>query len=312
MMIKLWEILSGLFRIGKFFGIFVIIFFLILVALILWSKSKIASEKTIIPTGETATPTATADLTINLVSIDPGTGTARIKLTLNVNAKESLSYYEMGVRSGTAADLLDYQTITMNCSRIEVGEKRGCSPKDDIVVKIGEAQSATYPFDEYRIKLNFDIFQIDYDGNPHQLKSLKRTFLPSDTKINRYASKPELDFISTEDEKNTSIDVKLARPWHFRLLLFAIMLSIPTALVSSIFVQFSSAERELEALILNVTIFLGVPGIRGFLVPPELGYALWVDFPLLVSVILTFVGTGIFFWEHWKSNKRDPSTGQGS
>ena len=284
-----------------------------LAILISWSKAEIASEETITPStptpeGSTETNILTNTLIINLVSIDPGTGTARIKLTLK--APQESSRYEMGFRSSTNGNFLDYQTASMNCSRIVVGEKKICSPQDDIVIKIGETQSGTYPFDTYLIEFHFDVFPIlDNNEAGNNLKSFERTFRPSDTKINRYVSKLE-----QLDSDNASIKVTLARPRHFYLLLLLIILSIPLALVLSIIVQLSSAQRELEALILNVTIFIGIPGIRGFLVPPELGYALWVDIPLLVSILLAFGGIGIFFYEYWKqqTDRNNQSTGQGS
>jgi hypothetical protein len=272
---------------------------LVMAILLIWSKAEIASERKI--EGDTADH----HLIINLASIDPGTGTARIKLTLK--APPEASSYEMGVRSGPTDNPLDYQTATMTCSRIVASGKKTCSLEDDIVIRIGETQSGTYPFDTYLIKFYFDVF----DHNDTKLDSFERTFRPGDTKINRYVSEPKSIDI---DNDNASIDVTLARPLHFYLLLMAIMVLIPGALVLSIIVQLSSAERELEALILNITIFIGIPGIRGFLVPPELGYALWVDIPLLVSILLAFGGIGIFFYEYWnqQTGRNNQSTGQGS
>lgn len=281
---------------------------LVMAILLIWSKAEIASEETIQITE------ADHHLIINLASIDPGTGTARIKLTLK--APPEASRYEIGVRSGPADDPLDYQTATMTCSRIVAGEKgtgskKTCSLEDDIVIKIGETQSGTYPFDTYLINFYFDVFDITDEEASSRVITLTRTFRPGDTKINRYVSEPK----SIDDDNNAaSINVELARPLHFYLLLGAIMVLIPGALVLSIIVQISSRERELEALILNVTIFIGIPGIRGFLVPPELGYALWVDIPLLVSILLAFGGIGIFFYEYWKqqTGSNNQSTGQGS
>jgi hypothetical protein len=272
---------------------------LVMAILLIWSKAEIASEKTIPGDKE-------HHLIINLASIDPGTGTARIKLTLK--APSGSSSYEMGVMSGSADNPLDYQTATMNCSRIVASDKKTCSLEDDIVIKIDETQSGTYPFDTYLIEFYFDVFDIT-DSNNTKLDSFERTFRPGDTKINRYVWEPK-----SIDDDAASIKVKLARPLHFYLLLVAIMVLIPGALVLSIIVQISSRERDLEALILNITIFIGIPGIRGFLVPPELGYALWVDIPLLVSILLAFGGIAIFFYEYWKqqTGRNNQSTGQGS
>lgn len=243
-------------------------------------------------------------LKVDIVSIDPSNSTANLDFQLAVETTEATSdNIVLAIMSvytkPTTLTLVDYQDITLTKSETVYIEKHRFYPKDNVTVKVKVHSQGIYPFDTYLDTFCFYMLQ---EGTETLTPSLG--FSTSEKRINIYSSSAQTIPI----ERYTCLAVSLRRPGFSILLSLVAPILLVLVTLLAVYWQCQRNDKRIEILVLNITIFLGIPDIRGLLIPPELAYAPLVDLLLLISVILSFVGLLIYLRRFFDENEGAKST----
>ena len=224
-----------------------------------------------------------SSLVVIVRNIDSNNGIANVDFQFrNSQSNQSQSKIKVIVHSGGVinfGDYLspDYETILHKNQFImdlsTISENVLIYEKKDVPIKIEEIRpSYLYPFDKYRIQLNFVI-----QDEERNLLDYVIYFKLEDSEFTQTNPTANIAYGKKKVIVPNSLYVLIKRP-NYQIMLTIISIFLPVFIIS----WSLKVTKSIQILGLNIAIILGMPDLRNLIVPSNLNFVPLLDFSFVV------------------------------